>query len=302
MNLWACADSSLIQSVAPLCRMPGAGTDPFAGSSGRNHGKIAVVPIVGVMTPLGLTSSWLGSEGTAMKPLRREIQRLATNPAVDGVLFTVDSPGGTVMATPELHEAMCDLAAKKPTAAIVDGLCASAALHAAVGVRQIFATCGSLIGSIGVFRVVVDSSEALAAAGIKVIALASSSLKVAGLPGLELTEEQRASLQRLVDTQYLHFVNAVKSRRPMTAAQMEMAATGEIFTARRSQQLGLIDAIGSIDDAIRWLGGDSIDDAMPIISPASPRMPVRAQTEAESGKSRAEAHARHADWLRGRGY
>ncbi len=256
--------------------MPGAGTDPLAGGSGRNHGKIAVVPIVGVMTPLGLTSSWMGSEGTAMKPLRRELQRLAANPAVQGVLFYVDSPGGTVLATPELHEAICDLSAAKPTAAIVDGLCASAALHAAVGVRQIFATCGSLIGSVGVFRVVVDSSEALARDGIKVIALASSSLKVAGLPGIELTEEQRASLQRLVDTQYLHFVNAVKTGRRMTAAQMEMAGTGEIFTARRSQQLGLIDSVGSVDDAVRWLGGDSIDDALPAVTPASPRTPVRA--------------------------
>jgi|GEM_PF-6044783 len=253
IDLWSIYDATLASKVAPLARMADVSTIMFR-TPDKPQEKLAIVPLVGVMTPYGLSSPYLGSVGTSTKLLRQELEQLSVRSDVSAVLIYCDSPGGAVLGTPELGDAIYQLSAAKPTAVIVDGLCASAAMFAVSSARRIFATKGSVIGSIGVYSVVIDQAAMLESMGIKVIPITSSQLKIAGLPGIALTEEQRASLQRRIDTAFVQFRTTVQRARRISDGQMEMAANGEVFSAFRAKQLGLVDEVGTIHDAMAWLG------------------------------------------------
>ncbi|WP_246191138.1 signal peptide peptidase SppA [Aureimonas leprariae] len=172
------------------------------------------------------------------------------------VILKIDSPGGTTVGGEAIYEAVRRLAEKKPVAAEVGTLAASAGYLIASGSDHIVARQTSIVGSIGTIFQYVDASQLLGNVGVSVNAIKSSPLKAEPSPFAPAPEEAKAMIQRMVLDSYEWFVGIVANRRPIDLAEVRRLADGSVFTGRQALQNRLVDAIGGEDETRRWLEGD----------------------------------------------
>jgi protease-4 len=169
---------------------------------------------------------------------------------VKSVLLLVDSPGGSATDSGHLQSAIAKLAETKPIVAFVQGVAASGAYMAASPATKIVALPSALVGSIGVISVMPILRGLLDRLGINIEVVKSGRLKDMGLFHREPTDEERKKEQDLSDEIYNEFVDSVAKYRKLGNEQVKSLATGEIFTAKKALQLGLIDELGDQDRAI----------------------------------------------------
>jgi protease IV len=199
---------------------------------------IARLSIEGVIT---------GDRGTL-----RLIDEIAKSRA-DGVIVSIESPGGTTTGAEVLYQALRKLSAKKPTVAVVGTMAASGGYIAAMGADRIVAHGNSLVGSIGVLFQYPNFEKLMETVGVKMEAVKSSPLK-AEPSGFEATSpEVRAALAALVTDSFDWFKTLVKDRRQMSDSELADVADGRVFTGRQSINLKLIDQVGGEAEAIAWL-------------------------------------------------
>lgn len=207
---------------------------------------VAEIKIVGVMAK-GL--SFFADTSTVK--VREEIASAVRDPAVHGILLSIDSPGGTVNGTAELGDAIKDANRKKPVYSWVGGLVASAAYWAASQSAMIFAgNRMSQAGSIGTYTSAFDLSKAFESMGVKAHLWSTGPLKAIGVPGVPITDEQSAHIQSRVNGAQLHFDAAVRSGRGMDSAQLEAVRSGEAFWAQEAINRRLIDGIKSHEQTL----------------------------------------------------
>jgi len=210
--------------------------------------KVAVVRVTGAI---------MGGDGFA----RAQIDRIAEDDAVKAIVLRVDSPGGTVSGSDELHHRLADLARKRdlPVVVSMGGIAASGGYYVAManGGRDdvIFAEPATLTGSIGVIIPYFDVSKTLKRFDIADESIASGPLKQMLSPTKsrdpELAVKEREILKSLVDDMYVRFKKIVADGRPrLDEAAIERVATGQIFTAQQALDAGLVDRIGFLEDAI----------------------------------------------------
>lgn len=215
---------------------------------GASGGAVAVIDINGSLTKYGSSLSAAGS----MIRLRQAVRAAAKDSEITAIVLRIDSPGGTVAGTKDLADAVAEAARSKPVHAYVEDLTASAAYWIAAQADKVFANNPTaLIGSIGVFAVVYDLSEAAAKEGIEVLVFKSGKFKGAGVPGSKITEEQRAMFQTRVDQITEHFVEAVKAGRGMSEKRVrQIVADGGVYLATEAQERGLIDGVKAFDEVL----------------------------------------------------
>ena len=190
---------------------------------------------------------------TEDRKLTEAIEKLSDDPQVRGMIVVIDSPGGSVSGGESLHAAIAKVAAKKPVAAVMGGLAASAGYMVAVPAARIFARESTLTGSIGVFLETGEASGLLGKIGVTTEAIASGPLKDQPSFLRPLTERAREVLHGLVDDMYGQFVDMVAEGRHMTSDQVRTLADGRAYTGRQALRLGLVDAIGGEPEARVWL-------------------------------------------------
>lgn len=166
---------------------------------------------------------------------------------VKGVLLDIDSPGGSIVGTPEVAEMVLNLG--KPTVAFTDSLIASAAYWIAAQCDLIIASPSADIGSIGVYSAFLDQSRAAEMAGLKVELFNTGKYKGMGMPGRPLTEEQKAHIQEGVDKAFEWFKADVLAQRKISESAMQ----GQCFDAEDALAEGLIERVGSHADAVEEL-------------------------------------------------
>lgn len=192
--------------------------------------------------------------GTSTIDLRRDLRQATNNADVSGILLAIDSPGGTVSGTHDLAADVKAATRKKPVVAHIIDTGASAAYWFASQADAVYANAPTaLVGSIGTLLTVPDDSGAAEKTGTRFHTFASSPLKAAGQPGVEMTDERKAFFQSLVNGWQSIFAAAVQSGRRLTATQMAAAATGAVFLAADAQRLKLIDGIRPIEQTITEL-------------------------------------------------
>lgn len=199
---------------------------------GREGKSVAVIPIVGTL--MKARSSF---GGTSSVQARRDIRAAAANPDVSGIMLQIDSPGGTVAGTADLGAEVRAARRQKPVFAQVEDQAASAAYWVASQASRVYANAATAVaGSIGtILSVQKDTSG-------RVAVFTSGSLKAPGMAG-ELTDEQTAYLQGLVNGWQSQFDAAVKSGRRLTDKQLAAVNTGAAFLANTALELKLIDGI-----------------------------------------------------------
>ena len=187
--------------------------------------------------------------GTSTIATRVALRAAIDDQKVNAIMVVVDSPGGTVAGTQELADAITAAAGSKPLAVYVDDLSASAAVWATAGASEITAGRSARIGSVGVINVLEDTSKEAEANGVEVIVFATGGYKGVGVDGASVTDEHRTYMQSLVDDMGAMFFDAVAAGRNISAEAMNEIKSAKIFNAQKALELGLIDRIGTFEDA-----------------------------------------------------
>lgn len=229
-----------------------AALSAFEVGARREYPIVEGIAIIDLYGPL---MKFVGSleEGTSTVSARRKVRNAANDPAVSGILLRIDSPGGTVAGTEDLAGDVASAAKAKPVHTYFEDLGASAAYWVGSQAARITANSTAIVGSIGTFCVVYDMSDFAKASGIKVKVVRAGDFKGSGVPGTEVTDEQLAEYQRLVDTLNSHFLEGVKSGRRMAISDVRALADGRVWVGKEAVSKGLIDGVGSFDQAVAEL-------------------------------------------------
>ncbi len=172
---------------------------------------------------------------------------------VKGVIIKMDSPGGATVGGEAIYEAVRALAKAKPTVTSVGGLAASAGYMIAVGTDHIVARRSSLVGSIGVLFQYPDASKLLDTIGVKMEEIKSSPLKAEPSPFHPAQEDAKEVLRDLIKDSFGWFRGLVKERRNYSDSEVDIVATGRIFSGAQGVANKLIDEIGGEEVARSWL-------------------------------------------------
>jgi protease-4 len=234
--------------------------------------KIAVVNIDGVLME-GLTGYY-----------HKEIAQADGDSSVKAVVVRINSPGGTITASDDLHKRLTELrkgnpdknAAAKPLIVSMGSIAASGGYYIAMPAQTIMAERTGITGSIGVYAALPDVTELSKKVGFSMRVMKAGDVKYSGSPFREMTPHEKQLWQEMVDHSYLQFLQVVEEGRPNLKGKLQediainktipiredkvrgkhveyvrYIADGGIFTADEAKKYGLIDDIGYLDDAVK---------------------------------------------------
>lgn len=214
--------------------------------------KVAVVELAGVMT----SSHDIGSRAVSARKIVALLRKHRDDDSVKAIVLRVDTPGGTVVAAQEIHTELMRLRTESGKKLVVSmgDLAASGGYYVACAAERIFASPGTLTGSIGVVMQFPNYQGLFGKIGLRTNTVKSGEFKDIGNGAREMSDRDRALLQGLVDDVYSQFVEAVATGRRMTPEQVRPLADGRVFSGRQAKQLGLVDELGDLDMAVAAAG------------------------------------------------
>lgn len=220
------------------------------GSRGAVGGTVAIVPVIGTLTQRGDVINSVATRST--DEVADEVKRFASDPKVDAVVLEIDSPGGEVFGVKEAFQAIRDARKQKPVVAAVNSYAASAGYWLASAADEIVVTPGGQVGSIGVYALHVDLSEAIKAEGERWTFVSAGKYKVEGNPAEPLGDEARGAMQGQVDAYYADFLRDVaRGRRVAMDTVREGFGEGRMVLAQRAVEQRMATSVGTFDQAIR---------------------------------------------------
>lgn len=193
----------------------------------------------------------LFAAGLSSASIVRQIENAAEDKSVDAIIFQINSPGGTPVASHEIVRAIKDL--EKPNVAVIRDLGASGAYWAASATDYIIADELSLTGSVGVLGAYLEFYELLENYNITYRQLTGGEYKDIGTPFRRLTETEEQLLGQKIDLMHEFFVRDVARNRKLSREQIDTVSTGIYFIGLESKQVGLIDELGSLNHAKKYL-------------------------------------------------
>ncbi|MGH7825889.1 MAG: signal peptide peptidase SppA [Candidatus Binatia bacterium] len=179
-----------------------------------------------------------------------ELKQFKEAPWIKAVVIRIDSPGGAVAPTQEIFGEIQKMKNKKPLIASMGGMATSGGYYIASACDQIVANPGTLTGSIGVIMQLGNVEDLMKKIGVKSYSVKSGANKDIGSPFQPLSPEGKAILQSLVDNVHNQFVDAVAEARSMEEAEVRKLADGRVYSGAQAKELGLVDRLGSLQDAI----------------------------------------------------
>ncbi|TMA90837.1 MAG: signal peptide peptidase SppA [Deltaproteobacteria bacterium] len=169
---------------------------------------------------------------------------------IKAIVLRVDSPGGAVAPSQEIHDAVKRIKARKKVVVSMGGMAASGGYYISAPADRIFAEPGTLTGSIGVIFLHFNVRGLLEWAKVEETTLKSGKYKDTLSPFRPIQETDREEIQSISDDVYSQFVQAVAQGRGMPEARVREIAEGRIYTGKRAKELKLVDELGGFDDAI----------------------------------------------------
>ena len=207
-------------------------------------GKVAIVEIEGL---IGAGTAG----GVDTDALVRQLGEYRDNPSVAAVVLRINSPGGVVAPTQEIFSAVERVrAAGKPVIASMGSVAASGGYYVAVAANRIYASPGTLTGSIGVVMQLANVEGLLKKVGVDYVVVKSGSFKDIGNIARPLKPEERLVLQALLDDVYGQFVKAVAERRGLDEKTVRAFADGRVYSGQQARALKMVDEMGGLEDAV----------------------------------------------------
>ena len=226
---------------------------------------LLVLAVIGVslLTSLALDSGWLGGERVAVIRIEgvimdsretiEELRRFRDNPSIKAVVLRIDSPGGGVVPSQEIHTEV--LKARKDgrlkVVASMGNLAASGGYYIAAATDKIVANPGTLTGSIGVIMELANVQGLLEKVGVQRVVIKSGRYKDLASPFRAMSKEDRGLLQNVLDDVHDQFIQAVAAGRALKVEEVRPLADGRIFTGRQARTAKLVDELGDLQDAIK---------------------------------------------------
>ena len=229
--------------------------DIYAERSLFSFDRIAIVEIDGaIMSGQSKTGFFFGGKTTGSDFVESVVKSLKKERSIKGVIFRINSPGGAVIASDRIYEAIRDLSDTKTVVyASLGNMAASGGYYAALGAERIYANKSTLTGSVGVisaYLTLIGMSEKL---GIDVETISTGQNMNIMSRYESLTPEQKAMIQAHQDAYYQRFVDVLVESRGITRSEAYDIAQGNVISGESALKLKMIDNIGSFYDAVEAL-------------------------------------------------
>ena len=226
---------------------------------GTKGPKILLIDIDGVISGGEASSGLFGPGATSMVGrVREELDRASEDDDVRAILLRIDSPGGTATASEQIYTEIMRFKASRgiPVLAQLMATAASGGYYIAMAADTIQAHPTTVTGSIGVIFTSVNFVGLMEKIGVEDQTITGGEFKDVGSPFRRLTAEERGQLQSIVDDLHARFREIVARGRPkLTAEQVTALANGRIYSAPQALANGLVDRMGTIEEAVGLIEG-----------------------------------------------
>ncbi len=189
------------------------------------------------------------------KKILKNLKEAAEDKDIKAVVLRLNSPGGAVSPSQEIYEAVKVF--PKPLVVSMGSVAASGAFYVASGAKKVYANAGTLTGSIGVIMEFMNLKKLYDWAKVERYSIKTGKFKDSGAEYRELREDEKEYFQALVMDTLEQFKDAVSKGRKMTPEEVTAVADGRVFTGVQAKKLKLIDEIGTLDDAVKYIAAEA---------------------------------------------
>lgn len=225
--------------------------------------KIAVIEVNGIIQG-GDNNSLFSITPYNHEDVLNMVYHAGESEDVEAILLSIDSPGGAVGETAELHRAIVEMQEMydKPIYVSMGELAASGGYYIAAPADKIYAQPTTLTGSIGVIMESINFGKLFEKYGIEYNTIKSGKHKDIMSPSREMTDEEKEILQSMIDEMFDDFVDVIVDGRNMSEDRVRELADGRVYTGRQAKAADLVDEVGLFDDALYSLMEDyNLEDA-----------------------------------------
>ncbi|HAM79996.1 signal peptide peptidase SppA [Ornithinibacillus bavariensis] len=221
------------------------------------NGKIVVLHLDGVIQDTA-PSTLLNTTSYNHKQFLKMLDVAARDSSVDGIILRINTPGGGVVESAEVHDKIVDIQQeyKKPIYVSMGNTAASGGYYISAPADKIVAHPATLTGSIGVIMEGYNLSELTDKLGIEVNTIKSGEHKDIMSTFREMTDEERQILQTMIDDMYGDFVQVIVEGRGLSEEKVRELGDGRVYTGSQAKENGLVDELGSLDDTIDLMKND----------------------------------------------
>lgn len=233
------------------------------------HGGMTMLPVgdrIGIVEVEGPIDS--------SEDIVRQIKKYDDDGSVPAIILRINSPGGAVAPTQEIFDQLLKTRANGTyIIASLSSVAASGGYYIACAADTIIANPGTLTGSIGVIFSFMTFEGLMDKVGVQLEVVKTGEMKDVGNYSREMTQREREMLQGALNDVYNQFVLAIAQNRNLEVVQVEELADGSIFTGNQALELGLVDKLGGLEDAISLAGEMTGLGKHPRIIKEYPRQP-----------------------------
>ncbi len=246
--------SNLVRNILIVLVIAGAAFLLFSPwlwlhSSFSGANSVAIIHILG---PIGSENLAFGnfSSSANTENLIRYLKLAREDNQIAAVVLRIDSPGGTAASGQEIYAEVKKLRRKKPVISSIADVGTSAAYLIASAGDKILASRSSLVGGIGTIVIVPNYSGLLEKLGINYTVISQGKYKDLGSPNRPLTSQEKHILKDQARVVYQQFINQVSAGRHLPRKKVRRLANGLAYLGTKAKKIGLIDEIGTINDAV----------------------------------------------------
>ncbi|WP_221566397.1 signal peptide peptidase SppA [Alkalihalobacillus sp. TS-13] len=235
--------------------------DPFVEKvveQGSDKQNIVLLNVEGVIQDTGDATSFFQSPGYNHQRFLDMLEHAGEDKNVEGIIIRVNSPGGGVVESAEIHDAITTVQKehKKPVYISMGNMAASGGYYISAPADKIFAHPSTLTGSLGVIIQSMNYGELANKLGVKWETVKSGAHKDILSPTREMTDEEREILQSIVDNSYNQFVDVIATGRELSENNVRELADGRVYDGQQAKKADLVDELGNLDDTINAMKKD----------------------------------------------
>ncbi len=219
--------------------------------------KIAVIHIIGgIESGKGSANPLMGGSSVGSDTIVEAIRAAEKNPTVKAIVLRVDSPGGSALASDIMWREL--KICKKPVVASMGDVAASGGYYVCMNAKKIFAEPGTITGSIGVFGMKLVTGGVYNKVGLKTEVVSRGKNSGVASSTFEWSESERKAMTETIEDVYATFLNkategrVAAGQKAMTREKLESLAGGRVWTGRQAKENGLVDELGTLNDAIAY--------------------------------------------------
>jgi len=220
--------------------------------------RIAVLNVEGTIQDTGEAASLLGGTGYNHDLFMEQLEQVKNDDSIKAVMLKVNSPGGGVVESAQIHDKITEIQeeTEKPFYVSMGAVAASGGYYISAPADKIFVNRETMTGSLGVIMQTVNYGELAKKYGVDFVTIKSGPFKDIGSPTREMTADEQALLQEMLDDSYEAFVDVIEEGRGMSEEQVKKVADGRIMNGRQAVEAKLADDFGFEEDVLTALRTD----------------------------------------------